>query len=187
MPPIYCSPGLPSPSEGCPLIATEIIRPFDRAEATTTHRRSVDMHTVRNHRRFDESKRLYIFVVFTFLDRFTECSVFCRVIRTVYRIPASVHTTSSTVGLGTTCIAESVVKVRSPFCGYTGVELNGEDLSCCSNRIEPVCLRKRPYDHRQSVFERYHSDKHFSEFLPTTWRQKSTGIDMERNYVTVAL
>jgi len=35
------------------------------------------------------------------------------------------------------------------------------------------------------VFKRYHSDKHRSEFLPTRWRQKSTGIDMEQNYVTV--
>ena len=34
-------------------------------------------------------------------------------------------------------------------------------------------------------FKRYHSDKHFPEFLPTRWRQKSTGIDMEQNYVTV--
>ena len=40
---------------------------------------------------------------------------------------------------------------------------------------------------QQSVFKRYHSDKHFSEFLPTRWRQKSTGIDVERNYVTVSV
>jgi len=33
----------------------------------------------------------------------------------------------------------------------------------------------------------YHSDKHFSEFLPTRWQQKSAGIDMEQNYVTVTL
>jgi len=39
--------------------------------------------------------------------------------------------------------------------------------------------------YQQSVFKRYHSDKHFSEFLLTRWRQKSTGIDMEQNYVTV--
>ena len=29
-------------------------------------------------------------------------------------------------------------------------------------------------------FKRYHIDKHFSEFLPTRWQQKSTGIDMEK-------
>jgi len=38
---------------------------------------------------------------------------------------------------------------------------------------------------QQNVFKLYHSDKHFSEFLPTSWRQKSTGIDTEQNYVTV--
>jgi len=41
--------------------------------------------------------------------------------------------------------------------------------------------------YQQSVFKRYHSDKHFSEFLPTRWRQKSAGTDMEQNYVTVTL
>ena len=41
--------------------------------------------------------------------------------------------------------------------------------------------------HQQSLFKRYHGDQHFSEFLPTRWRQKSTGIDMERNYATVSL
>ena len=38
---------------------------------------------------------------------------------------------------------------------------------------------------RKRYFKRYHSDKHLSEFLPTRWRQKSTGIDMEQSYVTV--
>jgi len=35
---------------------------------------------------------------------------------------------------------------------------------------------------QQSVFKRCHSDEHFSEFLPTGWRQKSAGIYMEQNY-----
>jgi len=39
----------------------------------------------------------------------------------------------------------------------------------------------------QSVFKRYHSDKHLSEVLPTRWRQKSAGTDMEQNYITVTL
>ena len=43
------------------------------------------------------------------------------------------------------------------------------------------------YRYQQSVFKRYHSDEHFSEFLPRKWRQKSAGIDMERYYVTVTL
>ena len=34
--------------------------------------------------------------------------------------------------------------------------------------------------YRQSVFKRYHSGRHFSEFLPTKRRQKSVGIDMEQ-------
>ena len=37
-----------------------------------------------------------------------------------------------------------------------------------------------------TLFKRYHSDKHFSGFLPTRWRQQSTGTDMEQNYVTVS-
>ena len=41
--------------------------------------------------------------------------------------------------------------------------------------------------YQQSVFKRYHSEKHFSEFLPTRRRQKSTGIDMELNYVSHAM
>ena len=34
---------------------------------------------------------------------------------------------------------------------------------------------------------RCHSDKHFSQFLPTRWRRLSTGIDKEQNYATVTL
>jgi len=35
--------------------------------------------------------------------------------------------------------------------------------------------------------KRYHSDKQFSEFLPTRWRQQSTGMDIGQNNVTVNL
>ena len=41
--------------------------------------------------------------------------------------------------------------------------------------------------YQQSVFKRCRSDKYFSELLPTRWRQKSTGVDTEQNYVTVTL
>jgi len=44
-----------------------------------------------------------------------------------------------------------MVTIRSPFCGYNTtscVELKGEDLSRCSNKIESVSLRKCPHDHR---------------------------------------
>ena len=49
-------------------------------------------------------------------------------------------------------MTESTVTIRSPFCGYNArynayVELNGEDLSCYSNKFESVILRKCPYDH----------------------------------------
>ena len=40
--------------------------------------------------------------------------------------------------------------------------------------------------YQQSVSKRYHSDKRFS-VLPTRWRQKSTGIEMAQNYVTVTV
>jgi len=41
--------------------------------------------------------------------------------------------------------------------------------------------------HQHSIFQRYHSDKHFSELLPIRRRQKSTGIDMEQNDVAGSL
>ena len=50
---------------------------------------------------------------------------------------------------GWSYITESMVTTRSPFCGYNTiycVELNGEDLSCYSNKIEPVSLQS-PHDH----------------------------------------
>ena len=64
------------------------------------------------------------------------------------------------------------------------------------NRIrhcDPMCTLKRPLWNSENVrcilvFKRYRSDKHLSDFLPTRWRQKSTGTVMERNdYVTVTL
>jgi len=36
------------------------------------------------------------------------------------------------------------ITVNTTYC----VEVNGEDLSCCSNKIESVCLRKCLHDHR---------------------------------------
>jgi len=53
------------------------------------------------------------------------------------------------------------------------------------NQFKKMSIRSLTY--RQSVFKHYHSDKHLSEFLPTRWRQKSTGKDMGQNYVTVTL
>jgi len=40
---------------------------------------------------------------------------------------------------------------------------------------------------KHRLFKRYHTDKHVSQILPTRWRQKSTGINMEQNCVNVTL
>ena len=56
------------------------------------------------------------------------------------------------------------------------------------NKIESVILRKCPYDRRltnKAYLSAIAVTNDFSEFLPTRWRQKSTGIDMKLNYVTV--
>jgi len=85
-----------------------------------------------------------------------------------------------------------MVTIRSPFCGYHTigrVELNDEDSSCYSDKSKSVSLRKCPHNHllNNKAYLSAHSDKHLSDFLPTRWRQKSTGIDMEQNYVTVTV
>jgi len=52
--------------------------------------------------------------------------------------------------IGWNDVTESMVAIRSPFCGYNTikcVELNGKNLSCYSNKLEPVSLRKCPRDH----------------------------------------
>jgi len=41
--------------------------------------------------------------------------------------------------------------------------------------------------YEQSVYKRSQSEKTFIRDVPTRWRQKSTGVDMEQNYVTVTL
>jgi len=41
------------------------------------------------------------------------------------------------------------------------------------------------YSNKKPASKRSDGDKHFLEFLPTRRRQKSTGRDMEQNYVTV--
>ena len=47
-------------------------------------------------------------------------------------------------------VTESMVTTRSPSCGYNTiycVEINGEDLSCYSNKIVSLSLKKCPHDH----------------------------------------
>ena len=48
-----------------------------------------------------------------------------------------------------------------------------------------MCIWSLTY--QQSIFNCYHSDKHFSEFYLQDGGKKSTGIDMEQNYITVTL
>ena len=61
----------------------------------------------------------------------------------------------------------------------------GEDLSRYSTKIQPVCLRKCPY---QPINKGYLTDITVANISrPTRWRRKPAGIDMERNYVTVML
>ena len=38
--------------------------------------------------------------------------------------------------------------VATEFSVNKDLYINGEDLSCCSNKIESLCLRKCPYNHR---------------------------------------
>ena len=57
---------------------------------------------------------------------------------------------AGTYARGDDDVTESMVTIRSPFCGYNTmpcVELNGEDQSCYSDQIESVSLRKWPHDH----------------------------------------
>ena len=69
------------------------------------------------------------------------------------------------------------------------MELRGEHLVCYSNKIKPVCLRKCLCD-RKLFNKAYLADitaTNIIRVLPTRWRRKPAGIDMERNYVTVTL
>jgi len=64
-------------------------------------------------------------------------------------------------------------------------EVNGEGLSCHSNKTESVGLRKCPHDNCRT----YLSDITETVFrvMPTTWQRIPNGIDVERNDVTVTL
>ena len=87
-----------------------------------------------------------------------------------------------------------MVTIRSPLCGYNTawcVELNGDDVSCYSNKIESFrpSLRKCPsLTCRQSVLILSViavTNIDSRSFTYTTAAKMSTGRDVERNYVTV--
>jgi len=79
------------------------------------------------------------------------------------------------------------------FCGYDTiwcVEINGEDLSCYSNKTESVTLRKCPYDHwltNKAYLSTITVTNISQSYQPTNWQQKSTGTDTEQNHVSVTL
>jgi len=65
----------------------------------------------------------------------------------------------------------------------------GNELPCYTNDIKSASLRKCPHD-RQPTDKVYFTDIRVATsltVLPTTWRRKPAGIDMERNYVTLIL
>jgi len=94
--------------------------------------------------------------------------------------------------IGWSDVAESIVTIRSLFCGYNTtscVELNGEDLSCYPNKIESISLRKCLYDHRliNKAYLRAITVTNFVGVFTYKMAIKATGVDMERNYVIVTL
>ena len=68
------------------------------------------------------------------------------------------------------------------------MELRGEDLVCYLNKIKSVYLRECLCDH-ELINKAYLGDITATNIrvLPTGWRRKPAGIDMERNYVTVTI
>ena len=90
-------------------------------------------------------------------------------------------------------VTESMVTIRSPFCGYNTircVKLNGEDLSCYLNKTESVILRKCPYDHwiaNNPYLSAITMTNISQSFYLQDGGKKSSGIDMEQNYVIVTL
>jgi len=96
------------------------------------------------------------------------------------------------VYIGWNDVTESMVTIRSPFSGYN-TRYNALSKMAKIYHVIQInwtsLLKMSTWSltYQQSVFKRYHSDNHFSEFLSTRWRQKSTVIDMEQNYVTVSL
>jgi len=78
------------------------------------------------------------------------------------------------------------------FCGYNTtycVELNGDDLSCYSNKNESDSLRKCPHDHGLTNKAYFSAVTVTNIFQSFTYKMaaKSPGIDREQNYVIITL
>jgi len=90
-------------------------------------------------------------------------------------------------------VTECMVTIRLPFCGYNTircVKLIGEDLSRYLNKTESVILRKCPYDHwiaNNPYLSAVTMTNISKSFYLQDGGKKSSGIDMEQNYVTVTL
>jgi len=106
---------------------------------------------------------------------------------------ASAFRQPSSIGpyIGWSDVTVSMATIRSPFCGHNMtqcVESRGEDLSCYLNKIQSASVYENVrLTCQQGVFKRDHSSKHFWEFYPQHCGEKSAGIDMNQNYVTVTL
>jgi len=118
---------------------------------------------------YDES--IYIdCIAFNSVLDWTEPIYAAVAVRAVAVVTAATRSMFSSVYTGWRDVTESLVRIRSPFCGYNTTqcgELKGEDLSCYSNETKSASLTKCPLwslAYQQSVFKRYHSDKHFWEF-----------------------
>ena len=85
-----------------------------------------------------------------------------------YRLPRAthgrIHSSPGSKPLGTECGTQ-----KTPTRSDLGAPLLNAIFDITSTYLFIFCVSKR-----------YHSDKHLSEFLPTRWRQKSTGIDEEK-------
>jgi len=68
--------------------------------------------------------------------------------------------------------------------------MNGEDLWCYSNKIESVSLRKCQHDHcltNKAYLSAVTVTNIYESFFTYKMAAKSTGIDVEQNYVNVTV
>ena len=86
-------------------------------------------------------------------------------------------------------VTKYVVTIRSPFCGYNTtqcIELNGEDLSCCWNKIESVSLRKCVHGHWLTN-KAYLSAIAVTNITQSFTHKMAAKINWQQNYVIVTL
>jgi len=98
---------------------------------------------------YDES--IYIdCIAFNSVLDWTEPIYAAVAVRAVAVVTAATRSMFSSVYTGWSDVTESMVRIRSPFCGYNTTQcgqLKGEDLSCYSNETKSASLRNVHYDH----------------------------------------